>query len=458
MLVKWVRKVGCGKEEQRMRFSLQFRSYVFAVLCVFTGQPCYALGEDLAADPAPESTVSATSAATDDVGISGRCHDGHGTPLANVCVSLYEVVFDKSLQRKMAEARSADNGTFRFDELFESGKFETTSLHWIIAQADGRASALTIYDPCSARNLRLEFSLPQAKKVGGLVSDHRGRAVAGAVVQFPFGFVEPIVGVQTARTDAKGHFTINDLAPFGEQFTARINGVPLSVARTFRVDHPDYAPLRVAFERLPANFDVVLKPAAKIAGRVVYGDSGEPAAGITVYAQAISDPEADAEDGRAITDSLGRYVLNLNEAKYNIFPAAESLTAVAVASIGATTGQTRRARDLVLIPGAVITGHLIDARTDKTVNLAKDEFVSIGVYGPAKPRSGGAIDGARVQADGSYRVRVAPGANYVYVSGVGPFRVVGVGDRENVDSTDVEVANEGTVEVNFRVERPAVAK
>ena len=75
----------------------------------------------------------------------------------------------------------------------------------------------------------------------------------------------------------------------------------------------------------------------------------------------------------------------------------------------------KTAPDLRLVHGGLIVGRLIDDETGKpfrpaTLDPSWDR-PDIVMYGPSRPRSGGACEGASIQEDGSFQLRAAPGDN-----------------------------------------------
>ncbi len=70
--------------------------------------------------------------------------------------------------------------------------------------------------------------------------------------------------------------------------------------------------------------------------------------------------------------------------------------------------------DIKMVRGAIIAGTLFDARTNKAVPIPDGQTRYVGHHGPARPSSGAAVSTAKVNSDGTFRLRVAPGVNYVY--------------------------------------------
>jgi hypothetical protein len=69
--------------------------------------------------------------------------------------------------------------------------------------------------------------------------------------------------------------------------------------------------------------------------------------------------------------------------------------------------------DIKLVRGAFVTGKLYDLNGQQ-IKPAKIEKISIAHYGPARPKTGAAVTATTLQADGTYRIQVSPGKNYIY--------------------------------------------
>lgn len=157
---------------------------------------------------------------------------------------------------------------------------------------------------------------------------------------------------------------------------------------------------------------ITLLPAASLSGRVVYGPTGKPAAGIRVGAQAIENHGW----GDAVTGRDGRYTMRqLPAGEYNVALAlqgnlARSWTAAAHEAVSIGTGQHRKGLDFSLIHGAVIAGKVVAKKSGKPVT-----GIYVGVYGPAHPRSSPGVQSMEVAPDGSFYFRVPPGEQHLYL-------------------------------------------
>jgi hypothetical protein len=166
----------------------------------------------------------------------------------------------------------------------------------------------------------------------------------------------------------------------------------------------------------------LLQPASTIEGRVTYGDSGRPAIGVTVFAQANSSHVHGnrATWGKTKTDDAGHYQLvNLAPANWNILVDVNGWTAVAIDSLPVVAGQAVKDADLQLIKGSLIKGRVVDEDTRKPIDWA-GQRIAIGVYGPARPKTGGAVHGGMADKRGEFQIQVAAGRNYPYIMSVQP--------------------------------------
>lgn len=196
----------------------------------------------------------------------------------------------------------------------------------------------------------------------------------------------------------------------------------------------------------------LVEPACTIAGRVTYRVSGKPAAGVRIVAQAIditgpSHSELGRRRGIARTDADGRYKLvSLSPTNWNIFVEADAWTANAIDALPVSAGQEIKDADLQLVKGGFIEGRVVD-QTGSPVVRTQGQRVSVGVYGPARPK-GAAIDVVYVDSKGRFRIRVPSGKNYPYLSSIMPRSVLEGFEYEHEGVTVVE--GEAT-EIEFEI-------
>jgi hypothetical protein len=93
---------------------------------------------------------------------------------------------------------------------------------------------------------------------------------------------------------------------------------------------------------------------------------------------------------------------------------------------------------------------LIDTDTDKPVPGAlKQGRLSVGLYGPSRPKSGAACQSCPVDDQGRFRLHVAPGANYVYLMNSDYWRRM---QQREFFEEGVEVKSGEVVKVVFRIQ------
>lgn len=206
------------------------------------------------------------------------------------------------------------------------------------------------------------------------------------------------------------------------------------------------------------QISTLVRPAATIAGTVTYLGSGKPAAGIRILAQTTSrrlaspvtpsPPTRRAEFGIARTDADGHYkFVDLQPANWNIFVDVDGWTAKAMDALPVVAGEEVKTADLQLVKGGFIKGSVIDT-AGNPVAQAEGQRIVIGVYGPARPKSGPAIQAVYVDAKGRFRIRVPPGLNYPYISSVHPRSVV---EGNEFEENGVTVVDGQTTDVEFRI-------
>jgi hypothetical protein len=254
--------------------------------------------------------------------------------------------------------------------------------------------------------------LSRAAEISGRALDAFGQPVAGALVEL------------NSVEDIRRNIVLVD--PLGGGFTAKsgddgswsISGVPASGGIAYvRLVDPRFVSVQThAIIRSGRAEHVVLiaRPGGSIAGRVVYED-GAPAQGVTVFAQ----PHEGRQPGstywsRAETDADGAYLLTgLGEGHYNILVDEGSGDRVAAAHEAVYVSPPREApvSDLVLIPGAVVQGKVIDGQTGAAL-----PGVRVGGHGPSRPRSSAGIFGVHTDSTGRYTLRLPPGENMLSAS------------------------------------------
>ncbi len=209
------------------------------------------------------------------------------------------------------------------------------------------------------------------------------------------------------------------------------------------------------------QISTLVQPASTIEGRVTYLDSGKPAAGVRILAQPTNNPvRVLSSSGRttfgvATTDDDGHYrFVDLAPANWNVFVETDGWTANAIDALPVVAGQEVKNADLQLVKGGFIRGRVVD-ETGKPVSRAQGQRICIGVYGPARPKSGPAIEAVYVNAEGQFQIRVPPGKNYPYIASVMPQSVL---EGIEFGEVGITVVDGNTAEVGFRIESSSNAR
>ncbi len=268
--------------------------------------------------------------------------------------------------------------------------------------------------------------------LSGTITDANGSPIADAVISTQC-VEHPIPGVLMAKTDSHGRYNIADLAPWNWKDTQTISpdrgivsvvsGGPISVT------HPDYPITQGTYSQIPQQVDITLLPPAIVEGQVVDLVSGEPLSNVEVQAQGI------VGHGWFTTkaDANGKYQLRMTNDHYNIWAVAPERMPLAIKALKAEQGRRLMGMDIRMPRGGVVVGKIIDPATNRPVEGSQTELF-VAHYGPARPRTGAAATSTKVNANGTYRLRVAPGRNYVYLmSGNAAPVYLQVGDGQTVE-------------------------
>ncbi|MEJ2702114.1 MAG: carboxypeptidase regulatory-like domain-containing protein [Sedimentisphaerales bacterium] len=405
----------------------------------------------------PETTDKTEQPADNKVTISGQCRDSSGHPLPNAQVLVYCVDYNRRTMKQIAEGRTDSEGRFSLGSVAPLSEEDHGRRRYLVfVPADGHGPAWKEVNLYRETVERLELRAYNSAVVTGTVVTEDSKPVADAqvwvrgIISGPateetlwadnhFFFIRQPLPGWSATTDSDGSF--------------HISGVPEGTRIQLSVSHRSFAECIVHVKpAAPAKIEV--QPGATITGRVLYGATGKPAAGVMVQAQGVEHiPTAGgwmAGWAETVTDEQGRYRLeSLCGAKYNVWAEAENLTVVALDSFEATAGQTEAAPDLVLVEGGFIVGRVIDEATGKPIKPG--EYSDVAIYGPSRPKSGAAVETSDIRDDGSFRIRVAPGRNYIYLRAMGEWGR----DKAIASSRNhwVNVAEGQTVEVEFKIRK-----
>ncbi|HLL91053.1 MAG TPA: carboxypeptidase regulatory-like domain-containing protein, partial [Tepidisphaeraceae bacterium] len=291
----------------------------------------------------------------------------------------------------------------------------------LVAVADGHGVGLATAGPAVAA--AVDITLPPACALTATFVGIDGAPLAGVPVR--------VERITSPPPDGAGAFVFGNLLTMPEDDARWIATTDAAGAVTFE-DLPQGArvwlsPVGDRFAHLGwketislplipthAAKPIVLRPAATVAGRVTR--DGRPVAGVEILAAARHEEDGGNGSGSAVSGADGAYrIVRLPPGQYTIAaqlndsPLAADVTAVARQAVQVTTGAVVDNQDVALMPGTVITGQV----TDDAGGPVPD--VPIGIHGPAHPRDAGGVQVTRTAADGTFRARVPPGEQYVYV-------------------------------------------
>lgn len=398
-----------------------------------------ASAQEAAAQPAPEDSTTETSdsaAAAAIADLKGVAVDEHDQPLADVHVQLWFTTISEGESRLIAEKATGADGAFAFADVPlppSDGRLKEDGIRILTAKKDGRASRFVILFRPWTEDWKMR--LTPAATLTGRITDTNGAPVKGAVVAaYVDDFLKRLPGdVRTATSDENGRYAIDDLPAWdatglkGTKVGENIFAGP--ERRRLLVTHPDFALARVAYRKAPGEQDAELEPGAAIEGQVVDRVTGKPVADLLVQAAMVIQRtdryvHLPREGDETRTDANGQYRLqSLPAGTYNVFahPDREERAAAAIDSLVAEGGETTQAPTIELVEGGWLEGRLLDAATrEPLTHIARDGHrfpADIRIYGPDRPQTGTlALAISPPDPDGSFRMRVAPGKQFVRFS------------------------------------------
>lgn len=403
--------------------------------------------------------------------IQGVCQDENEQPLAGVRVRVFRVDSKAITREQVGELETGATGEFEFPDLPApvAGPEGYYSDYYVLAASrPGRVSWLRAYFSADSPTEGLELEMAVSGSLTGRVTDPDGAPIEGVevfITSYPSR--QPIDGIFSTTTDADGQYELSDLLIWDVDKIEPVdegNGVFSHPSGCFyTVQHPDYATSRPMSTKVPDTIDVSLDPAAIIEGQVSDHISGQPAAGVIVSMQMARNRDRRRSGGafqQVTTDKEGRYRLtSLSAGNYNIWADAAGRTCLALDSLSVEAGQTLRDADIQLIEGGWIEGRVVDAISAVPLtHSAEGQALRIGLHGPARPKTGAAVQSAAVGEDGRFRIQVAPGKNYPYIMVGDLWQRV---ERKAELDEGIDVADGEIVAVEFRVQdrvpRPTAA-
>ncbi len=329
-----------------------------------------------------------------------------------------------------------DRPNHRIGRTGPDGRFELTpggdakKLEFVMAYKEGLAPAgflRVARDNPGLAEGEARLKLTRTAPFEGVVKDRQGRPIAGAVVrvrevQYPddggqshmINVLDNIVaGTQLERffrttSDASGRFVFADLPP-GARATLVVTAAGMGEYQTRNRKRLDGGFGQKGTQEAPA--EIVMAPAARVAGRVVTGIAGLQVEGLKVAMQGTGAMGIWHETR---TDVEGRFAFDgLDEGTANIFlvdhPSDGPWTYRAAGDIALKPAETAEVQ-IELIRGVQVEGQVVRGESGRPV-----AGLSVGLYGPIRPSSGSVILIARTDENGRYRFRLPPGEAFFYV-------------------------------------------
>lgn len=396
-----------------------------------------------AVDSKPESDAKpAPNESVEKVVIRGTCQSEEGQPVANARVRVFRKTDNDEPLPFLVETTADQDGKFELRDIETTTPAKPDLL--VIVTAEKHVPFVD--GPMKHDNGVIELSAVMSSKPGtlsGIVTDSRGQPIKGVTVFLPAGGNHPYPGIWSAVTDEKGRYAITDMKRWTPEstktFDPKTQSGTMTSACYFSLKHPNFPLTRAKNTAVPQDVNVTLYPPAMVEGQVVDAVTNRPAANVVVSAQGV------ARHGwsQTKTDADGRYRLLLTKDHYNIWAESDDRVAIAVSTLEATEGKTVSNANIKLVRGGFVVGRVLDKegkpmtharpnvetishpnQSDESSNEPLEKNVKpetklvpvyVAHYGPARPRTGAAVTSTTVNPDGTYRLRVAPGENYVYL-------------------------------------------
>jgi beta-lactamase regulating signal transducer with metallopeptidase domain/protocatechuate 3,4-dioxygenase beta subunit len=426
--------------------------------------------------------------------VIGRAVDEKGQSIAGAHVFLFRINQKDGARKLLGQKTTDADGRFRFDNVldidkeFPGRRFPQSYLaDDEMLEGFVRTPSRITYSWLLSRavvaqmgHYELVKMLPAAT-LSGRVTDTNGKPIAGALVSIDArarnGWVNGWEGAQSSRTNANGKYKIDDAAPFDEaEFEKQVaederrikeeESRGIQTWRSFRrrplltVEHLDYAVKHTSFDKSPGTKDVQLDAAANLAGRVIFADSGKPAAGVLVGAATsiVGRPKptpALLQDFQRVvvrTDANGKYrIASLPAGKYEIWAAAPGWVNEGVNDVVASAGKTESAPDLTFTKGGVVSARLVDAKTGQPITVQAETRTMILVRPPVGSRlSLRPEESPFILANpaGRFEVKLRPGKSMI---GAGGVEIGGKLRFSGQPAAEVTVIDGQTVDVDLPV-------
>jgi protocatechuate 3,4-dioxygenase beta subunit/beta-lactamase regulating signal transducer with metallopeptidase domain len=395
--------------------------------------------------------------------VGGQAVDEKGQPVAGAGVFLFRINqrFNQrdAARKQVGQTKTDAEGRFRFDNVidiekeFPNKKFPPSfisgdELLQVFVRAPGKATASWLATPAvvAQRGDWQRMTMAAAATLSGRVTGPDGKPVAGALVSG--GWFSGWEGATSSRTDADGNYKIDDGTAFDvneykkqvaeqerrqkEQAQAGGKIFNLFISRPIlTVEHPDFATRQTTFDQAPGKKDVQLEKAAILEGRVIFADTGKPAAGALIEAASAIDLNAARQQisdipvfnrATARTNADGTYrITSLPAGKYNIWADTPNWVNDGAQAVAATAGKTIKVPDLKFTKGGLISARLIDAKSRQPIKLTAgmQAMITASENPPTMPGRPIYNSFSPPNSEGRFEVRATPGKKSVAAGAVG---------------------------------------
>jgi protocatechuate 3,4-dioxygenase beta subunit len=390
--------------------------------------------ESRAAEPAvPDETETIVTGRI--IGADGKAASGAPVVILGVPLRRYRSG-DQSGPRSLAEGKADATGRFRLSvSRTSSAQYQDV---YVIATADRHAPAWRRLNP-DVRSSEALLTLPAEQLIRGTLFDLQGlpaaevkvtpSSVGGMVNGQPDGvslsalpkrapWPEPVT------TDDKGRFvirgcnrdrgvdlTVKDDRFAAQKFRAETPGKPRQGHKTFGYDIGGYLQIEQSADDekgQPEELKLSLAPAKVVEGRVVFADTGKPAA------RAMVSGTMTDEDGRFLLRFAGRDAATLEV----YAPEGEPYLSIHH-RVQWPKGAVRQEVKIALPRGVLVRGQVTEAGSGKPVAGAGVQFWPQGKDAPDLRNNvlTGWYYSEVTRPDGTFRMAVSPGPGHLLIQG-----------------------------------------
>lgn len=370
--------------------------------------------------------VASSVRATPSTSLKGRVLDADGVPVADAKVTLVADsarlgIAGKGVNAKSPSAVTDAQGSFRFENARRKERFSMYNVlveakGWAMSPMPGMFDIEKLLDEGKwvvrlrrATTLHLRFIDTSGRSVAGLrvtpsiLADDMSSGVIVGRDKGAFYFSSWMQNTLAKTTDANGWCEFSDLPQGG---FLKIDASDSRFARLGETEtvYPLWKTAQTVGET------VRLLPPSTLKGRVLFSDSHQPVANVPVSAVGL---DRDNGSGQSQTNSKGEYSIGgLRPGAYSVMASlsgklSDDWATRPVDKAEVSIGATAKANDIVLLKGALLTGHVVAAKTQASLS-----DVSLVVVPAGFTMWSSQAQTARTDKNGNYRVRVPSGGRY----------------------------------------------